>query len=195
MSDKQTTASGSTTSNPEGSTKGKTGGGNPPPPHVGGSKPPPPPEWGIDIKCGKGTLFRYGPWADRQRDKLYKFFFPPDYRDIEPTPSPKPGDTRQVSSLAHSLQWKLGSSVKNVVTENYSTKQSFSSKFNSGNRCVFTIVCYTFILLCTWLTKKSRPNAAKQWPDLIQFWTCTPFLYGTPWVLWIAVSQESLSWM
>ena len=114
MSDRQTTASGSTTSNPEGSTKGKTGGGggHPPPSHGGGSKPPPPPEWGIDIKCGKGTLFRYGPWADRQREKLYKFFFPPDYRDIEPTPCPKAGDTRQVCSLTHS-PYKLGYWVEN----------------------------------------------------------------------------------
>ena len=117
MSDRQTTASGSTTSNPEGSTKGKTGGGggHPPPSYGGGSKPPPPPEWGIDIKCGKGTLFRYGPWADRQREKLYKFFFPPDYRDIEPTPSPKAGDTRQVCSLTHSVQQKLGYRVENFV--------------------------------------------------------------------------------
>ena len=37
----------------------------------------PVPEWGVDIKCGKGTNFSYGPWADRQRELLYKFFFPP----------------------------------------------------------------------------------------------------------------------
>ena len=34
------------------------------------------PDWGIDIKCGKGTDFSYGPWADRQRELIYKFFFP-----------------------------------------------------------------------------------------------------------------------
>lgn len=34
------------------------------------------PLWGLDIKCGKGTDFSYGPWADRQREHLYKFFFP-----------------------------------------------------------------------------------------------------------------------
>lgn len=26
-----------------------------------------PPCWGLDIVCGKGTDFNYGPWADRQR--------------------------------------------------------------------------------------------------------------------------------
>ena len=58
-------------------------------------RPPPPPEWGVDIKCGKGTNFSYGPWADRQRELLYKFFFPPDYHDMEASPDPRPGDVRQ----------------------------------------------------------------------------------------------------
>ena len=49
----------------------------------------PVPEWGVDIKCGKGTNFSYGPWADRQRELLYKFFFPPDYQTMKATPEPK----------------------------------------------------------------------------------------------------------
>ncbi|CAB4060690.1 unnamed protein product [Lepeophtheirus salmonis] len=52
------------------------------------------PEWGLDIKCGKATNFSYGPWADRQRELLYKFFFPPDYQSLKPTPSFKTGDRR-----------------------------------------------------------------------------------------------------
>ena len=62
-----------------------------------------PPVWGIDIKCGKGTDFSYGPWADRQRDHLYKFFFPPDFQKLEVTPPPKPGDRRAVISFDVSL--------------------------------------------------------------------------------------------
>ena len=53
------------------------------------------PEWGINIKCGKGTSFCYGPWADRQREILYKFFYPTDYQDNKPTPIAKPGDKRE----------------------------------------------------------------------------------------------------
>ena len=53
------------------------------------------PEWGMNIKCGKGTNFCYGPWADRQREQIYKFFYPCDYQDNKPTPSPKPGDKRE----------------------------------------------------------------------------------------------------
>ncbi|XP_014476117.1 PREDICTED: uncharacterized protein KIAA1109 isoform X1 [Dinoponera quadriceps] len=58
-----------------------------------------PPIWGIDIKCGKGTDFSYGPWADRQREHLFKFFFPNDYQPLKVTKSPIPGDKRQVQSF------------------------------------------------------------------------------------------------
>ena len=53
------------------------------------------PEWGMNIKCGKGTNFCYGPWADRQRELIYKFFYPVDYQDNKPTPVPKQGDKRE----------------------------------------------------------------------------------------------------
>ncbi|XP_034943286.1 transmembrane protein KIAA1109 homolog isoform X1 [Chelonus insularis] len=58
-----------------------------------------PPIWGIDVKCGKGTDFSYGPWADRQREHLFKFFFPNDYQQLKVTKSPKPGEKRQVQSF------------------------------------------------------------------------------------------------
>ena len=53
------------------------------------------PEWGINIKCGKGTNFCYGPWADRQREQIYKFFYPSDYQDNDPTPTARPGGKRE----------------------------------------------------------------------------------------------------
>ncbi|XP_011494762.1 PREDICTED: uncharacterized protein KIAA1109 [Ceratosolen solmsi marchali] len=58
-----------------------------------------PPIWGIDIKCGKGTDFSYGPWADRQREHLFKFFFPNDYQPLKVTKAPVPGEKRQVQSF------------------------------------------------------------------------------------------------
>ncbi|KRY69468.1 Uncharacterized protein T4A_5700 [Trichinella pseudospiralis] len=39
-------------------------------------------EWQNDFELGKATSIRYGPWADRQRSRLYKFFFP--YERIYP---------------------------------------------------------------------------------------------------------------
>lgn len=64
---------------------------------------PIPPVWGVDIKCGKGTDFSYGPWADRQRDHLFKFFFPPDWQEMTVTQAPKPGEYRQYQSFDISL--------------------------------------------------------------------------------------------
>ncbi|XP_055837347.1 bridge-like lipid transfer protein family member 1 isoform X6 [Episyrphus balteatus] len=60
---------------------------------------PSPPVWGIDIKCQKGTDFSYGPWADRQRDHLFKFFFPPDWQKMKETPAPLPGELRGYQSF------------------------------------------------------------------------------------------------
>ena len=41
------------------------------------------PVWGLDIRCGKGTDFSYGPWADRKREQLFKYFYPPDYQPMK----------------------------------------------------------------------------------------------------------------
>ena len=49
------------------------------------------PAWGLVIKCGKGTDFSYGPWADRQRELLYNFFYPSDYKPMEISKRPKAG--------------------------------------------------------------------------------------------------------
>ncbi|GIY39873.1 transmembrane protein KIAA1109 [Caerostris extrusa] len=57
------------------------------------------PLWGLDIKCGKGTDFSYGPWADRQREHLYKFFFPQDFQTLEVTKQNKVGEKRYCESF------------------------------------------------------------------------------------------------
>lgn len=62
-----------------------------------------PPVWGIDIKCGKGTDWSVGPWADRQRDHLFKFFYPNDCQPMVATPAPQPGELRQYQSFEVSL--------------------------------------------------------------------------------------------
>ncbi|KRX43993.1 Protein kinase C iota type, partial [Trichinella murrelli] len=43
-------------------------------------------EWQNEFELGKATSIRYGPWADRQRSRLYKFFFP--YERIYPEKLP-----------------------------------------------------------------------------------------------------------
>ncbi|KAI5636032.1 hypothetical protein NE865_11233 [Phthorimaea operculella] len=80
-----------------------------------------PPIWGVDIKCGKGTDFSYGPWADRQRDHLFKFFFPPDYKNMEVTPQPKPGDRRQMQSFDIRLSTLNEATIDILFTKNKET--------------------------------------------------------------------------
>lgn len=80
-----------------------------------------PPIWGVDIKCGKGTDFSYGPWADRQRDHLFKFFFPPNYRNMEVTPQPKPGDMRQTQSFDIRLSTLNEATIDILFTKNKET--------------------------------------------------------------------------
>ncbi|KAH9284372.1 Uncharacterized protein ECG_02261 [Echinococcus granulosus] len=52
------------------------------------------PEWKMAINVEKDFLLAYGPWADRQREMLWKFFFPPTYRPAEVTSPPCVGQLR-----------------------------------------------------------------------------------------------------
>ena len=77
----------------------------------------PVPEWGVDIKCGKGTNFSYGPWADRQRELLYKFFFPPDYQTMKATPEPKAGEKRMATIFRVRLSTQHESTLDVLFTK------------------------------------------------------------------------------
>ncbi|XP_011301889.1 uncharacterized protein KIAA1109 isoform X7 [Fopius arisanus] len=80
-----------------------------------------PPIWGIDVKCGKGTDFSYGPWADRQREHLFKFFFPNDYQPLKVTKAPSPGDKRQVQSFDIRLSTLNEATVDILFSKNRET--------------------------------------------------------------------------
>ncbi|XP_069098559.1 bridge-like lipid transfer protein family member 1 isoform X3 [Pleurodeles waltl] len=76
-----------------------------------------PPCWGLDIVCGKGTDFNYGPWADRQRECLWKFFFPPDYQLLKVTEVAQPGKLREI--LAFELRMNI---IENATIDLLFTK-------------------------------------------------------------------------
>ncbi|XP_063974640.1 bridge-like lipid transfer protein family member 1 isoform X5 [Diachasmimorpha longicaudata] len=80
-----------------------------------------PPIWGIDVKCGKGTDFSYGPWADRQREHLFKFFFPNDHQPLKVTKAPSPGDKRQVQSFDIRLSTLNEATVDILFSKNRET--------------------------------------------------------------------------
>ncbi|KAJ3160450.1 hypothetical protein HDU86_000784 [Geranomyces michiganensis] len=57
-----------------------------------------PPEWGADITISDGAI-HYGPWTDRQRGEMQKFFFPTAYRDSAKTEKLAPGAIRHFVAL------------------------------------------------------------------------------------------------
>lgn len=80
-----------------------------------------PPQWGVDIKCGKGTDFSYGPWADRQREHLFKFFYPQDHIPLEVSKTPTPGEKRQMQSFDIRLLMQHESTIDILFTKDKET--------------------------------------------------------------------------
>ncbi|XP_053559592.1 bridge-like lipid transfer protein family member 1 isoform X3 [Bombina bombina] len=80
-----------------------------------------PPCWGLDIVCGKGTDFNYGPWADRQRDCLWKFFFPPDYQIMKVSEPSQPGKLRQIQAFELRMNIIANATIDLLFTKNSET--------------------------------------------------------------------------
>uniref|UniRef100_A0A665TS34 Si:ch211-233a24.2 n=1 Tax=Echeneis naucrates TaxID=173247 RepID=A0A665TS34_ECHNA len=80
-----------------------------------------PPCWGLDIVCGKGTDFNYGPWADRQRDCLWKFFIPADYQAMKVTEVAQPGKPRQIQAFELRMNIIADATIDLLFTKNRET--------------------------------------------------------------------------
>ncbi|CAG7564790.1 unnamed protein product [Fusarium equiseti] len=79
-------------------------------PRHGGTKPFPisingdePPAWGMTFSIKGGTM-NYGPWSDRQRADLQRFFFPSLCKDAIPARPQKPGDWRVATTFQLSIE-------------------------------------------------------------------------------------------
>ncbi|XP_028809537.1 bridge-like lipid transfer protein family member 1 isoform X2 [Denticeps clupeoides] len=80
-----------------------------------------PPCWGLDIVCGKGTDFNYGPWADRQRDSLWKFFLPADYQPMKVSEVATPGKPRQIQAFELRMNIIADATIDLLFTKNRET--------------------------------------------------------------------------
>ncbi|XP_065153130.1 bridge-like lipid transfer protein family member 1 isoform X4 [Paramisgurnus dabryanus] len=80
-----------------------------------------PPCWGLDIVCGKGTDFNYGPWADRQRDSLWKFFLPADCQAMKVSEVPTPGKPRQILAFELRMNIIADATIDLLFTKNRET--------------------------------------------------------------------------
>ncbi|XP_041461922.1 transmembrane protein KIAA1109-like isoform X2 [Lytechinus variegatus] len=85
-------------------------------------QPSNPPVSVLDITCQKkGTHFTYGPWADRQREFLMKFFYPQQYNTHPATPPAVPGDKRQFETLDITLNIVEEATLDILFTKNKET--------------------------------------------------------------------------
>lgn len=72
------------------------------------------PQWSLLLNCNKHTLINYGPWYDRQREALWKFFFPQTFETLEPQPQPSLNERRQTSKFDFFLNLKDPNTELNV---------------------------------------------------------------------------------
>jgi len=78
------------------------------------------PQWSLTLNCNKHTIINYGPWFDRQREALWKFFFPQTYEKLEPQPEPTLNERRQTSKFDFKLNLKDPNSELNVLFASHS---------------------------------------------------------------------------
>ena len=69
------------------------------------------PSWGLDVKCEKSCTFSYGPWADRQREYLYNYFYPIDYQDPVIASDPQVGQMREFQHFEFRLNLLTSSMI------------------------------------------------------------------------------------
>ena len=79
------------------------------------------PQWSLVVNCTKQTLLNYGPWYDRQREQLWRYFFPPTYESYEP----QENNRRQISKFDFFLNLKdnTNSEINLIFSSNMSDIQ------------------------------------------------------------------------
>ncbi|CAF0826478.1 unnamed protein product [Brachionus calyciflorus] len=130
------------------------------------------PEWSLKLNCNKQTILNYGPWFDRHRETLWKFFFPASYEILEPQPEPTLNERRQTSKFDFEIVLKdpntevnlifsssplIGNSnLENLISSNLKDYSEYQKKFTNTERRL-TLKCRneSFLKLSIpWLTKQ-----------------------------------------
>lgn len=92
------------------------------------------PQWSLAVNCHKHTILNYGPWFDRQREILWKYFFPPTYEELEPHPEPTLNERRQTSKFDFIIKFKDPNTELNLTFSSNSCYDApgFFSNLNSS---------------------------------------------------------------
>ncbi|XP_048589365.1 transmembrane protein KIAA1109 homolog isoform X3 [Nematostella vectensis] len=80
------------------------------------------PSWGIDIVFVKSTSICYGPWVDRQREALQRFFYPLDYQEMAVTKPLVPGQLRIHTGLDIKFDFENEASLDILFSKNQETR-------------------------------------------------------------------------
>ncbi|KAE9555244.1 hypothetical protein FO519_001495 [Halicephalobus sp. NKZ332] len=166
------------------------------------------PVWESVWRLDSNTVFSYGPWADKQREELYSFFYPPEYSTAPVTEMPKKGQRRiylqhdvRVSLLkeatidiwfmrAEELNYvhtgvKQGSSFEFTVPW-ITTEQGFVTNFKG---CLLCMESTTSLPLRNFIDCETmRFNVSVQYPrtfNALQKWHLSLELHKiSTWIVW-----------
>ncbi|KAM7535381.1 hypothetical protein Aperf_G00000099591 [Anoplocephala perfoliata] len=95
------------------------------------------PEWSMVINVDKDFLLVYGPWADRQRDMLWKFFFPPTYLPAEVTQAISVGHFRTTQKFALDISTTTNVQIEFLFVQDKNKFNKFT--FNGGPASSFKL--------------------------------------------------------
>ena len=98
------------------------------------------PQWGLTLNCNKHTIINYGPWFDRQREALWKFFFPQTYEKLEPQPEPTLNERRQTSKFDFKLKLRDPNTELNVLFASHSNYHPNNVKPSNINGKFFKLL-------------------------------------------------------
>ncbi|CAF4971055.1 unnamed protein product, partial [Rotaria sp. Silwood1] len=96
---------------------------------------PPLPEltWEFRIKCHKEAKIAYGPWADRQREALWQYFFPTLFEDCPVTPEPIVGQTRIFKTVRFKLWFNCSTIIDLYFMSKMKLQQLHAELPNQGS--------------------------------------------------------------
>ncbi|XP_076826116.1 bridge-like lipid transfer protein family member 1 isoform X2 [Clavelina lepadiformis] len=91
------------------------------------------PIWDMTIGFGKQTILNFGPWADRQRELLWNFFYPADFQHLKVTKIPGVGEIRVAKSFKFSAHLHFGADVDILSIKNDEVVHSILMNMAKGS--------------------------------------------------------------
>ncbi|VDQ00288.1 unnamed protein product [Trichobilharzia regenti] len=76
------------------------------------------PKWELRVDVNKVCQLNYGPWADRQRDIIWRFFFPPSYQIAKPSEPISVGQPRVAKKFVFELKTSTNIDLNVYFTRN-----------------------------------------------------------------------------